>query len=364
MNQAREMSTKIDPKEANETMKAAQLIDRGEFYAGMDVAHVEKRMAEKRELIATTGSTLMKSLYTAEVVAAGMSIVKRHIGVLKNLQGTTTGFVVDREYSEQELVGPLTDALIMGLPFTDNCINIISKRLYVPLNGWEHRYREQPDMTFPDVRIGSVEITEESHFIDLPKEKWYENNGKTVKSRAVPGMSRVEGRASTKITKQNEDGSQTQRLVEVSFRDYSDTPGGMDERIIVRVNAGMGEDAIIGKARRKMYKLLWTAATGQMTNDDEELDEPAKTFTVDPTSSREGPQRPLESGTTTVETVSFEVEPGSVEDCLERVAKCKTVAAVAAVLSEYGFDGQALERVNLGAAKRRAEIRATGDSQA
>ena len=73
--------------------------------------------------------------------------------------------------------------------------------------------------------------------------------------------------------------------VRVEFRDRR-AGGGMDERIAIRVNRGMGEDAIIGKARCKTLKALWREAMGQAAgpvgaDDDEPIDATAERTTVE-----------------------------------------------------------------------------------
>jgi hypothetical protein len=213
---------------------------------------LESRMEKFRGVLATEPSAMKRAILLAKAVQLATRYVRQHVRDLAALQGSPLGFATDKEYTPDELVQPLTEAAIRGLPFVGNCVNVIAKRLYIPLEGYEHLFRSDARFTWPLVRLGSVEIVDESRWVDLPKERHYEANGRRVTGRTVPGQARVEIEAECTFEG---------RPVRISCRDNRAT-GGLDERVVIRVNSGMGEDAILGKAKRRAYKRLWGEAIG------------------------------------------------------------------------------------------------------
>ena len=131
--------------------------------------------------------------------------------------------------------------------------------------------------------------------------------------------------------------------VRVEFRDRR-AGGGMDERIAIRVNRGMGEDAIIGKARCKTLKALWREAMGQAAGPvGAEDDEP-----IDATAERT--------------TVTVEADHAALEEFRAAVAKAESIKAVGELHPQF----LALPEADKPAARdavaaRKADLRAASD---
>ena len=300
----------------------------------IEAEKLEKELDACRELMTHEASGIKRAV----AVAKAVGIAKRYVGAvmpsLVELQGSSLGFATDKAYTGTELVNPLTEAAIVGLPFVGNCVNVISGRLYIPVGGWEHRFRTSESVSWPTVRIGEAEIVDEAHYVDLAPEKCYEANGRKVTSRSVPGMARVEAVATCQ-----RDGVE----VRVEFRDRR-AGGGMDERIAIRVNRGMGEDAIIGKARCKTLKALWREAMGQAAGPvGAEDDEP-----IDATAERT--------------TVTVEADHAALEEFRAAVAKAESIKAVGELHPQF----LALPEADKPAARdavaaRKADLRAASD---
>lgn len=245
-----------------------------------EMGTLEMRLEKARGLITEESSFMKKAILTAQAATIARKVVSAHKDTLAQLQGSALGFLADKPYSADELVNPLTEAVIMGLPLVGNCVNVISGRLYVPKAGWEYRFRTTTDISWPELHIGEMDITDEARYVDLPEEKWYTHNGKVVKQRSVPGMAKVECWA-----KCLRGGIE----LRVEYRDHSKT-GGLDERIAIKVNRGMGEDAVRGKVEARLYKALWRLAMGADAATDNDADDDPNTInaTAKPTSDSDG----------------------------------------------------------------------------
>ena len=248
-----------------------------------EMGTLEQRLEKARGLITEESSFMKRAILTAQAAKLARNVVSAHKETLAQLQGSALGFLADKPYSADELVNPLTEAVIMGLPLVGNCVNVISGRLYVPKAGWEYRFRTTTNLSWPELHIGEMDITEESRYVDLPEEKWYQHNGKTIKQRSVPGMAKVECWA-----KCQKNGVE----LRVDYRDHSKT-GGLDERIAIKVNRGMGEDAVRGKVEARLYKALWRLAMGaDAATDDDEPSTINATATIMPDSDGQMWDRP------------------------------------------------------------------------
>lgn len=163
--------------------------------------------------------------------------------VFMTLQSSKIGFVTDRDkpawnatpeevrnfkkgYPVQVVRDVLIEALMNGLRPVNNEFNILAGNLYAAKNGLERLVGEFPGVTNFDV-VASPPVLNEK--------------GDTAK---------VSIRAEWDL------GGQHMSLV----RDVSKGEGGSvnDTRIAVRVNKGMGLDAVSGKAERKLYHAVLT----------------------------------------------------------------------------------------------------------
>lgn len=137
------------------------------------------------------------------------------------LQGSQLGFLTDKDkdggYGLKEVKDAWIEATLMGARPIGNEFNIISRKAYLTLNNFKRKVRELPGLTDLDISLG-------------------------LKAEAMkPGTIDVPYRAKWKL-----DGKPMQ--IEGTFP--------------VRVNQGMGADAVLGKTNRKVLNLIWQKVTG------------------------------------------------------------------------------------------------------
>ena len=328
----------------------------GEDLALIGMGELEARLDKCRGLIDTEPSAMKRTVLIAKAMKIARQYIRSNIADLAELQGSTLGFQVDKEYAPNELVDPLTEAAILNLPFTGNCINVISGRLYVPKPGWEHRFRNHADCSWPELHIGEIEMTEDAKWVDLPEDKWYQNNGKTIKQRSIPGMAKCACWAKC-----------TFRGIElrVQFLDMSKS-GGLDERFAIKVNRGMTEDAVRGKVEARLYKALWRLAMGTGdpgTNDGDDAPQ-ADDKTVEATAAPAAPvATDAPQSTTASPFAAGEPEPGSFEEYASLMSRAGSIAVAGEIRGRYVFEGELAQRANDVHAARKAELRAQANGQ-
>jgi hypothetical protein len=162
------------------------------------------------------GTALVVAVAIQELRKAVVPLVPR----IRPLMGTNLGFRTDRDtgdksYSDAQVADVLVEAVGRGLRWTGNEFNIISGRCYITKEGYTRLVSELPDLT-------DLELT--------PSVPRTQAGGAVIKYLATW---RING------TKYN-----------------------MTREIPVRLNAGMGADAAIGKATRKMLASIHARVTG------------------------------------------------------------------------------------------------------
>ncbi len=152
------------------------------------------------------------------------------------LQGTPLGFLTDRDnakdgprqYTVAVVRDVLIEAFLRGFQPVGNEFNIIAGRFYGAKAGFERIVTEFPGLTDLKLDIG-VPVNTDKGFALVPMEaSWF--------------LHGVQDTLSCRYTKDGETVT--------------------DTRIPVRVNAGMGPDAVLGKATRKMYARVYQRLTG------------------------------------------------------------------------------------------------------
>jgi hypothetical protein len=171
---------------------------------------------------------------------------------LMPLQGSTLGFLTDKDKNKDGSPGPgyplatvrecAIEAMIRGFNVVGNEFNIIAERFYGTKNGYSRQVLE-----FRGLR-------------DLVLE---------------PGVAHIAGERGALVPY-----TATWKLDGKEMRiDCQQLKDGPDQRIPVKINAGMGQDAILGKAERKMlfriYQRLLGSAYG--ATDGEVGEEPITT---------------------------------------------------------------------------------------
>jgi hypothetical protein len=217
----------------------------------------------------------MPALRQAIVLAHGVTSLRKALTdqvmseVFMPLQGSALGFQTDKDrdggYTMPVVRECLIEALVHGFQPVGNELNIIASRFYGAKNGFARKLREFPDLT--DLHV-------------------------------IPGVPQNAGDKGSLVPMHA-----TWRIKGAPYdmvRDVSKDAHGVvhDTRIPVRVNAGMGVDAIIGKATRKMYKAIYDLLTGSvLTVEDGEVGEsiPVEGVTVNPEPSP-APAAPEQDG--------------------------------------------------------------------
>ncbi len=169
------------------------------------------------------------------------------------LQGTGLGFLTDKDdpaknnppgYPLVEVKLVAIEAALMGAYWVGNEFNIIANRPYLTKNFFTRKLREFPGLTDLKLFPGVPALVGDKGAL-VPYVATWKLNGEEM---------RIE------------------RLLE-----KLDDKRDLDGRICVRVNSGMGADAILGKAERKIKAAIWARLTGSDFTDGEVEDVIAKT---------------------------------------------------------------------------------------
>ena len=184
--------------------------------AECNLAEVQSFGQVKQALVMASGIRRLDELITTEMMTNVMA-----------LQGTSIGFKTDKDkeggYSVDIVKRCFIEATLRGARPVNNEWNIISAQPYITKNGFSRLVRDFPGLNNLHL-MPNVPVTK-------------------------PGGALVPYRATWTLH------GDPQSLDRVE-RD------GNDQRIPVRVNSGMGTDAIIGKATRKMLAAIYGVLTG------------------------------------------------------------------------------------------------------
>lgn len=167
----------------------------------------------KRTLLVSTAMGELQNLLTPKIMAPIM-----------NLQNKSLGFRTDNPsgYPVDVVRDCLIEATLKGVYPVGNEFNIIAGRCYITKEGYFHKLH------------------------DIPNFSWVE----------IPGIPRNAG----------DNGAIIKVTLEWTYNGKSSTK---ELELAIRVNRGMGADAIIGKALRKARAWLYTTITGQDIGDGE-----------------------------------------------------------------------------------------------
>ncbi len=170
----------------------------------------------QRTFMLAAGMKRIRDLITAEMMQSIME-----------LQGSGLGFLTDKDkeggYPLETVKQVTIEATLRGLNMVGNEVNIIAGRFYAAKSGLQRLVKEWPGLTNFRLHLGIPEA----------------RNGNTV----------VDALATWRLDR-----------VEQSLERRG------KEAIPVRRNAGMGEDAILGKAKRKMYAAIYELLAGMKSD--------------------------------------------------------------------------------------------------
>jgi hypothetical protein len=146
------------------------------------------------------------------------------------LQNTALGFLTDKPegYDWKTVRECVIEGLLRGFRPINNEFNIISGRFYGAKNGFERIVREYPGLRNLAFELGVPVMVADKGALVACEATWELDGEQMALSCQAPPK---------------------------------DGPG-MDTRIPVRVNAGMGPDAILGKATRKMFARIYQKLSG------------------------------------------------------------------------------------------------------
>ena len=176
----------------------------------------------------------------AAINALHRAITPEMLKDIMHLQGTGLGFLTDKDsgtgYDEKTVKLVAIEAALMGAHWVGNEFNIISARPYLTKNFFTRKLREFPGLT--DLKLSpGVPVLMGDKGALVPYVATWKLNG-------------VEMRIERLVTK-------------------LDDKRELDERICVKVNSGMGADAILGKAERKIKAAIYARLTGSDLTDGE-----------------------------------------------------------------------------------------------
>ena len=193
------------------------------------------------QLTVSTGGQFARALATATAVNTLRELLDE--SVMKNvmqLQNNALGFLTDRRdapYSVNVVRDCLIEAVLQGVSPVGNEFNIISGRAYITKAGMRRKLSNVPGLSYT-ITPGLPKTADKGAAIVMTID--WTINGKT---------------------------------------EHKELP------LAVRVNAGMGTDAIIGKATRKAAAWLYDAVTGISVNEGDVSDPDTITVEAKPVSS-------------------------------------------------------------------------------
>lgn len=188
---------------------------------------VDEKTIEALDTIAanknlTVGSQFSRAFAVANAVGQLRALLTPEVmRPIMALQGTPLGFMTDQKYDENIVREALIEAVLSGVRPVGNEFNIIAQRCYITKAGMKHKLHDIAGLSF-SVTCGLPKMSENGAALIVGVDWTY--GGKT---------------------------------------EHKDLP------IPVRVNRGMGADAINGKATRKAYAWLFEHITGQNVNEAE-----------------------------------------------------------------------------------------------
>ena len=202
----------------------------------------ENDLRECRNSISLAEPGMQKAIHTSRALARVRQLVTTkfisdHVMPLMN---SPLGFMTDKNkagqptYTADELREPVCECLIRGFSIAGNEFNVISGRFYGAQAGYRRLVRELPGLT--DLE-------------ELAGEPVFSQGGGSATVRYIVRC-KISGK---EWTLKNEEGK----------------PG---RKFTIRVNGGMGPDAVIGKAARKALKAAYEEITGTTITD---MDDPA-----------------------------------------------------------------------------------------
>jgi len=275
------------------------------------IATVEARAEEFRLAIAEAPKMERGLLVGQAMTELRKMITPPMLECIKAGEGQPLGFKTDlwhkgERYSDDVIRDVFIEATLRQAFLVNNEVNIIAGGCYLAKNYFERRVREWPGLSDLEVAFSVPEVTGQQALVSARAR--YHLNGSPHDFR----------------------------------REHVTVEGGkpFDNRIPIRVNSGMGSDAILGKARRKFYAALLERLTGEPMPEGDVDD----AINVEHTASRqpnvgqsnlfpdESPEPPQPTGPDEAAQDDLRVEYSQTLD------ECQTKADVGRVAKQAGGD--------------------------
>jgi hypothetical protein len=213
---------------------------------------IDKIVDESIPYAAMTATNFQATLKLADAVATLREIFLKHPGIRKTveaMQDTKLGFLTDKSpraiayaksqgknpqpYSYMEIVECCIEAMLNGYRITNNEFNVISGGFYAAKNGKYRKIIDHPDVT--DFKFTTTS-------------PMYSPDGKYAKVQCYASW------------------LQKGQLVTLGI---SDKEHGKEDTLVfnVRVNAAMGEDAVVGKAISKLFSRVLMRLSGKIMSE-------------------------------------------------------------------------------------------------
>lgn len=179
-----------------------------------------------RQLLEAGANEAAKALITARAIGQLSSLLNdRVMADIMPLQNSILGFRTDKQegYGQTVVRNCVTIALMRGLRITGNEWNIIAGNLYVTKEGYARLLAELPGFANLRMQVSVPKMAGEGALVAVTAEWTYQGKER--------------------------------------FMRWEETKTG-DYRIAVKVNKGMGADAILGKARSKALRQIHQTITG------------------------------------------------------------------------------------------------------
>lgn len=220
----------------NEMIKSDAIVPESDIQTMMALDRTSQ--ACSRQLVEAGANEAVKALIVARSVKQFKSLLSDAVmNDIMELQNNVLGFRTDKTsvgYPMGVVRDCVVQAFMRGLRVTGNEINIIAGNLYVTKEGFERLVSEMPGLSNLKIQIGVPQTAE---------------NGALVPARAEWVYFGV---------------SDSMVWEKEATADY---------RIPIRVNSAMGVDAILGKAKSKVLRNIYSRITGSKLLAESDADE-------------------------------------------------------------------------------------------
>lgn len=278
-----------------------------------ELAAINQIVEESQLALSKDGAKEFDQAFTlaAALEQVGALISDDMLSQIMRLQGRSLGFRTDKDskggYDAATVKDCLIEACLTGARPVGNEFNIISGRPYFTKEFFVRRVLDDPAISDVAAVHGAIEYKGGNAYVDF------------VANWRVNGIDyRLE-----KVKKRLESGAD------------------FDDRVVCRVNEGMGYDAVIGKATRKMYRAILEASkvTAIVPTDGDIYDAESR-----PVEGKSYPQsklfrddEPSDRGDSASRANAKAI---AVDEYRQKLADCGSKADVGRVVKQAGGDGR------------------------